>query len=82
MLSQDNDLDIQKIMEFLLGPIPWSIATPDGMPTKNIYICLMKNKLEDVSLLQMPAKERHHVHIINGNALFIIHLSYQRLLGN
>ena len=32
MLSQDNDLDIQKVMEFPLGPVPWSRATPDGMP--------------------------------------------------
>ena len=29
----------------------------------------MKN-LKDVSALQMPAKEKHHIHIIDGNALF------------
>ena len=38
------------------------------MPIKKS--CLMKNKLEDMSVLQMPVKERHHVHTINGNALF------------
>ena len=41
----------------------------------------MKNKLEDVSVLQIPAKERHHVHIINGNSLCRIYPSYQRLFG-
>lgn len=69
MLSQDNDLDIQKVMEYPLGPVPWALATPDGMPIKTNKAVLMQ-KLEDESALQIPAKERDHVHIIDGNALF------------
>ncbi|GFS04204.1 hypothetical protein ElyMa_006490000 [Elysia marginata] len=39
------------------------------MPMKTNKAVLMQ-KLEDVSALQIPAKERNHVHIIDGNALF------------
>ncbi|GFS21423.1 hypothetical protein ElyMa_001594000 [Elysia marginata] len=67
MLSQENDL--QKVMEYPLGPVPWALTTPDGMPMKTHKAVLMQ-KLEDVSALQIPAKERNHVHIIDGNALF------------
>ncbi|GFR89989.1 hypothetical protein ElyMa_006138800 [Elysia marginata] len=56
-------------MEYPLGPVPWALATPDGMPMKTNKAVLMQ-KLEDVSALQIPAKERNHVHIIGGNALF------------
>ncbi|GFR95662.1 hypothetical protein ElyMa_000950000 [Elysia marginata] len=69
MLSQENDLDIQKVMEYPLGPVPWALATPDGMPMK-INKAVLMQKLEDVSALQIPAKERNHVHIIDGHALF------------
>ena len=71
MLFQDNGLDIQKVMEYPLGPVPWSSATSDGMPIKTNKAVLKKNKLEDVSVLEMPAKEKHHAYIM----LFLCNLS-------
>ena len=44
MLSQDSDLDIQKCYEIPLGPVPWSSATPDGMPIETNNAVLMKKK--------------------------------------
>ena len=69
MLSQENNLDLQKVMEFPLGPVPWSLATADGMPIKTDKSALM-TKLEDKTAYIQPKKERDHVHVIDGNALF------------
>ena len=41
-------------MEYSLGPVPWSLATADGMPIKS----------------KAPDKDRQHTQIIDGNALF------------
>ena len=46
MLSHDNDLDIQRVMEYPLGPVPWSLATPDGMLIKTNKAVLMKKNLK------------------------------------
>ena len=56
-------------MEYPLGPVPWSLATADGMPIKMDKAALM-TKLEEESSYKYPEKERDHVHVIDGNALF------------
>ncbi|GFR68590.1 hypothetical protein ElyMa_002025600 [Elysia marginata] len=37
-------------MEYLLGPVPWALATPDGMPMKTNKAVLMQ-KLENVEVI-------------------------------
>ena len=69
MLSEKHHLDLQKVMEYPLGPVPWSLATADGMPIKTDKAALM-TKLEEESSYKYPEKERDHVHVIDGNALF------------
>ena len=27
LLSQENNLDLQKVMEYPLGPVPWALGT-------------------------------------------------------
>ena len=33
-LAQENDINLEKLFEYPLGPIPWSLATAGGRPTK------------------------------------------------
>ena len=32
--AQENDINLEKLFEYPLGPIPWSLATAGGRPTK------------------------------------------------
>ena len=34
MLAQENDIDLEKLFAFPLGPVPWPLATGDGMLVK------------------------------------------------
>ena len=56
-------------MEYPLGPVPWALGTPDGMPIKTDKAVLMHN-LEAASSHKSPSKERNHIYVIDGNALF------------
>ena len=56
-------------MEYLLGPVPWALGTADGMPIKTDKAVLLHN-LEDASSYKSPTKERNHIYVIDGNALF------------
>ncbi|KAL8579435.1 hypothetical protein ACOMHN_026800 [Nucella lapillus] len=42
MISQENNINLQKVMCYPLSPIPWSMATPDGMPAKTDKSKLMQ----------------------------------------
>ena len=49
LLSQENNLiDLQKVMEYPRGPVPWALGTDDGMPIKTDKAVLMHN-FEDAS---------------------------------
>ena len=69
LLSQENNLDLQKVMEYPLRLVPWALGTPDGIPIKTDKAVLMHN-LEDASSQKSPAKGRNHIYVIDGNALF------------
>ena len=34
LLSTEHNVDLELTLSFPLGPVPWSLATADGMPTK------------------------------------------------
>ena len=71
VLSQENNIDLQKVLEYPLGPVPWSLATADGMPIKTDKAVLMHNLEKEASYSYIaPDKDRDHIHIIDGNALF------------
>ena len=67
LLSIEHDLDVQLALAFPLGPVLWSLATADGMPTKTDKSKLLHN-LESCS---KPITDRtsDDVHIIDGNAM-------------
>ena len=55
-------------MAYPLGPVPWSLAIPAGMPIKTDKSVLM-HRLEDASALRRP-RSTIQTHVIDGNALF------------
>ena len=67
-LTQENNIDLLKVMAYPLGPVPWSLATADGMPIKTNKAVLM-HRLEEASSLKSPQSE-FQIHVIDGNALF------------
>lgn len=70
MLTTQHDLDLQKVLSYPLSPIPWALATPDGLPVKTDKSILM-HKLEDPSAItdvDRKTNEEQTV-IIDGNAL-------------
>ena len=71
VLSEENNLDMEKVMTYPLGPVPWALATADGLPIKTDKAVLM-HKLEDPSTIQISIQEKgeHDVYVMDGNALF------------
>ena len=43
VMAQTRLLDLRQVLTFELGPLPWSLATPDGCPSK-----IQKSKLLDL----------------------------------
>ena len=53
MISQENNINLQKVMCYPLSPIPWSLATPDGMPAKTdksklLHLLEKEQELQDL----------------------------------
>jgi hypothetical protein len=69
-LAQENDINLEKLFEYPLGPIPWSLATADGSMIKTNKAQLMHH-LE--SLVSCETVDLHSklsvVNIVDGNAL-------------
>ena len=67
LLSLEHDLDLQLTLSFPLGPVPWSLATADGMPTTTDKSKLLHNLESGIK----PVTDRPSdaVHIIDGNAM-------------
>ena len=68
VLSQENNVNLQKVMEYALATVPWALGTADGMPIKTDKAVLMHN-LEDASAYKSPTMERSKIHVLDGNAL-------------
>ena len=52
MMAQTRQLDMKEILKFPLGPLPWSLATADGLPRKTAKSTLSKELQKNV-----PASE-------------------------
>jgi len=83
MLSQRQDISLERLFQYPLGPIPWALATADGTLVKTnkaqIMHCIeaLTEKV-DVDAAQNPQTTtqrdvttvpENSVHIIDGNAL-------------
>ena len=68
MLVQENDIDLEKLFTFPLGPVPWPLATGDGMLTKTEKAVIL-HKLEASVTAQTVQILKEDVHILDGNVL-------------
>jgi hypothetical protein len=68
MLSQTKNISLDKLFEYPLGPVPWSLGTADGGLVKTNKSQLMHCLEEKVDcLIETPA--HHSTYVIDGNAL-------------
>jgi len=69
MLSQSHNISLQKLFNYSLSPIPWSIATGDGCLAKTNKAQLMhvlEHEDSNTSDVTLPSE---YISIIDGNAL-------------
>ena len=67
LLAVAHSISLEKVLMYPLGPVPWSLATADGSPTRTDKSKLLHKLEEGHVLSENPGKA---LHIIDGNALF------------
>lgn len=67
MMAQTRQLDMRKVLEHPLGPLPWALATADGVPRKTSKSSLARELKKNIG----PAEdiEPHSACLIDGMAL-------------
>ena len=68
VLAAQNDIDLELTLSFPLGPVPWSLATADGMPVKTEKAKLL-HSLESSTESTTTRPNKDTVHVIDGNAM-------------
>ena len=68
MLVQENDIDLEKLFTFPLGPVPLPLATGYGMLTKIVKAVIL-HKLEASVTAQTVQILKEDVHILDRNVL-------------
>lgn len=68
LLSVQHDIDLELTLSYPLGPVPWSLATADGMPAKTEKAKLM-HVLESTIQPQTIQPQENAVHVVDGNAI-------------
>jgi hypothetical protein len=68
VLSEEHNVSLEKALSYPLSPMPWALATPDGLPAKTDKATLL-HKLEDDTGHEDNLQLEDKVHIIDGNAL-------------
>jgi hypothetical protein len=69
ILSEENNLSLQKVLEYPLSPVPWALATPDGLPAKTDKAKLMHRLEDETAVVDHPKLEELGAYIVDGNAL-------------
>lgn len=68
VLSQENNISLEKALSYPLNPVPWALATPDGLPAKTDKARLL-HKLEQDAAQSFPQSRTGKAHVIDGNAV-------------
>ena len=42
VVTQSRTMDLREVFQYSLGPVPWSLATPDGQMTKTTKSTLLQ----------------------------------------
>ena len=67
LLAIQHDVDLELTLSFPLGPVPWSLATADGMPTKTDKSTLLHNLESGIELVTDRPSDA--VHVVDRNAM-------------
>ena len=75
LLSQEHNLDLEKLFSYPLGPIPWSLATADGGLAKTEKAKLMHHLEGRITESDRPPLDQC-IYVMDGNAVIqaIVHL--------
>lgn len=68
LLTVEHDIDLEVTLSYPLGPVPWSLATADGMPVKTDKAKLLHYIESSIEPLTTRPKG-DIVHIVDGNAI-------------
>ena len=66
MLAQGNDFDYEKLFAYPLGPVPWPLATGDGMLAKTNKAVILNKLKKSAQTVQILKDDRY---ILDGNVL-------------
>ena len=74
VLSQEHNIDLQKVLQYPLTPTPWSLASSDGSLLKTNKATFMHKLTPENSLMfedyaKKKKKKNNTVYIVDGNAL-------------
>ena len=67
LLAIQHDVDLELALSFPLGPVPWSFANADGMPTKTDKHTLLHNLESGIELVTDRPSDA--VHVVDRNAM-------------
>lgn len=67
LLSESNNIDLERVLSYPLGPVSWSLATADGAPAKTDKAKLLHHLEKGMTTTDQP--EGDVIHILDGNAL-------------
>lgn len=66
--SVQHEPDLQLKLSYPLGPVPWSLATADGMPVKRDKSKLL-NYIESSIDPSTHHADKDVIHVVDGNAM-------------
>lgn len=81
LLALEHDISLERALSFPLGPVPWSLATADGAPTKTDKSKLMHFLEKNVNTAEAPTTLTSTSYIIDGNALLHAQMSLPTTFG-
>ena len=67
LLAVEHDVDLELTLSYPLGPVPWSLATADGMLTKTDKSTLLHNLESGIELVTDRPSDA--VHVLDGNSM-------------
>ena len=68
VIAQQRQMNMQDVLKYSLGPLPWSIAAPDGGPTKTTKATLLhtlEGKAEAAEVVPHPRAGKLRVGVID-----------------
>ena len=81
ILSEDNNLSLQKVLQYPLGSVSWALTTPGGLPVKTDKAKLMHQREDDAATVHYPCLDDLGVYVVDRNALLHALTALPQTLG-